>query len=131
MNTKTLFVLLLCLVLAAGCSTVTAVKSGTASWQQIAIASCTDLQTAATAGSAATAWAKLYFPNQENVFVNVIEPVLADVVAGVDAYCSAASLVQDVTGVQSLLTKQAEILALVKKLQAFIAAVKTGGVVKQ
>lgn len=123
-------VLMACLVLAVGCSTVTAVKSGTASWQQIATASCTDLQTAATAGSAAVAWAKLYFPNQENVFVNLIEPVLGDVVAGVDAYCSAASLVQDVTGVQALLAKQGDILALVQKLNAFVAAVKTDGVVK-
>lgn len=108
----------------AGCSTVTAVKSGTATWQQIATSTCTDLRTASTAASAAVAWSKIYFPNQDAVFASVIEPLLGQITAGVDAYCSAAALVQGVDGIQALLAKQAEILELVGKLNVLVAAVK-------
>lgn len=109
----------------AGCSTVTAVRSGTASWQQIATSTCTDLQTAGAAASAAVAWSKIYFPNQDAVFTEAIEPLLTQVAAGIDAYCSAASLVQDVDGIQALFSKQAEILELVQKLNVLVAAVKS------
>lgn len=108
----------------AGCSTVTAVKSGTATWQQIATSTCTDLRTASTAASAAVAWSKIYFPNQQAAFTEVIEPLLIKASAGVDAYCAAASLVQDATGIQALLTKKAEILDLLGKVDTFIFAVK-------
>lgn len=124
MKKQTLFVLLLCLTLVSACATVTAVKSGTATWNEIAVASCSDLRTGLLAASAATAWSKIYFPTQQVAFTQVIEPMLIKASAGVDAYCAAASLVQDAAGIQGLLAKKAELLELLDKVQTFIFAVK-------
>lgn len=124
MKTKTLFVLMACLFLISACATVTAVKSGTATWNEIAVASCSDLRTGLLAASAATAWCKIYFPDKEAAFKEVIEPLLSQASAGVDAYCAAASLVTDAGGIQGLLAKKNEILDLLGKVDTFVFAVK-------
>lgn len=124
MKIKTLFVLFACLTLVSSCATVTAVRSDTATWNEIAVASCSDLRTGVLAASAAVAWSKIYFPNQSVAFEQVIEPLLVQASAGVDAYCAAASLVQDASGIQGLLAKKTEILDLLGKVDTFIFAVK-------
>lgn len=107
-----------------GCATTTAIQSGTATWNEIAVATCSDLRTGVLAASAATAWSKIYFPNQQVAFENVIEPMLLKASAGVDAYCYAATLVTDAGGIQGLLAKKAELLELMNRIDAFLFALK-------
>ena len=113
----------LCLLI-AGCSTIQRYQAGERGWQELAVASCQDLQLAGLGASAAVAWSKIYFPNQQEAFVNTIEPLLCQIVAGVDAYCSAVELVKDATGFVDVLEKKSELLALVERLELLIAAVK-------
>jgi hypothetical protein len=87
----------LCLLI-AGCSTIQSYQAGERGWQELAVASCQDLQLASVGASAAVAWSKIYFPNQQEAFANTIEPLLGQIVAGVDAYCAAVELVRDATG---------------------------------
>lgn len=121
---KTLFVLMACLLLISACATTTAIQSGTATWNEIAAASCSDLRTGVLAASAAVAWSKIYFPNQEVAFQQVIEPLLVKASLGVDAYCAAATLVQDAGGIQGLLAKKTELLELLGKIDTFLFALK-------
>lgn len=117
-------ILLLCLTLAtAGCSTIQSYQAGERGWQQLAVSSCQDLQLASVGASAAVAWSKIYFPNQQ-AFANTIEPLLGQIVAGVDAYCAAVELVRDATGFVDVLEKKSELLALVERLELLIEAVK-------
>jgi len=113
----------LCLLL-AGCSTIQSYQAGERGWQQLAVSSCQDLQLASVGASAAVAWSKIYFPNQQEAFVNTIEPLLCQIVAGVDAYCAAVELVKDATGFVDVLQKKSELLSLVERLELLIAAVK-------
>jgi len=115
----------LCLALAAaGCSTIQSYQAGERGWQQLAVSSCQDLELAGVAASAAVAWSKIYFPDHEGVFVATIEPMLGQVAAGVDAYCAAVDLVQDVSGFVDLLQRKSELLALVERLETLLAIVK-------
>ena len=113
----------LCLLI-AGCSTIQSYQAGERGWQELAVASCQDLQLASVGASAAVAWSKIYFPNQQEAFANTIEPLLCQIVAGVDAYCAAVELVKDATGFVDVLKKKSELLALVERLELLIAAVK-------
>jgi uncharacterized protein YceK len=118
-------ILLLCLTLAtAGCSTIQSYQAGERGWQQLAVSSCQDLQLASVGASAAVAWSKIYFPNQQEAFANTIEPLLCQIVAGVDAYCAAVELVRDATGFVDVLKKKSELLVLVERLELLIEAVK-------
>ena len=113
----------LCLLI-AGCSTIQSYQAGERGWQQLAVASCQDLQLASVGASAAVAWSKIYFPNQQEAFTNTIEPLLGQIVAGVDAYCAAVELVKDASGFVDVLKKKSELLALVERLELLIEAVK-------
>ena len=113
----------LCLLI-AGCSTIQSYQAGERGWQQLAVSSCQDLQLAGLGASAAVAWTRIYFPNQQEAFANTIEPLLCQIVAGVDAYCSAVELVRDATGFVDVLEKKSELLALVERLELLIEAVK-------
>ena len=114
----------LCLLLIAGCSTIQSYQAGERSWRELAVASCQDLQLAGLGASAAVAWTRIYFPNQQDTFVNTIEPLLGQIAAGVDAYCDAVELVKDASGFVDVLEKKSELLALVERLELLIAAVK-------
>jgi len=113
----------LCLLI-AGCSTFQSYQAGERGWQALAVASCQDLELASVGASAAVAWSKIYFPNQQEAFVNTIEPLLCQIVAGVDAYCAAVELVKDASGFVDVLKKKSELLALVERLELLIEAVK-------
>lgn len=113
----------LCLLI-AGCSTIQSYQAGERGWQELAVASCQDLQLAGLGASAAVAWTRIYFPNQQEAFANTIEPLLCQIVAGVDAYCAAVELVRDATGFVDVLEKKSELLALVERLELLIEAVK-------
>lgn len=113
----------LCLLI-AGCSTIQSYQAGERGWQELAVASCQDLQLASVGASAAVAWSKIYFPNQQEAFQATIEPLLCQIVAGVDAYCAAVELVRDATGFVDVLEKKSELLTLVERLELLIAAVK-------
>jgi len=113
----------LCLLI-AGCSTIQSYQAGERGWQQLAVSSCQDLQLAGLGASAAVAWTRIYFPNQQEAFANTIEPLLGQIVAGVDAYCAAVELVRDATGFVDVLEKKSELLALVERLELLIEAVK-------
>jgi len=113
----------LCLLI-AGCSTIQSYQAGERGWQELAVASCQDLQLASVGASAAVAWSKIYFPNQQEAFANTIEPLLCQIVAGVDAYCAAVELVKDATGFVDVLKKKSELLVLVERLELLIEAVK-------
>lgn len=118
-------ILLLCLTLAtAGCSTIQSYQAGERGWQALAVASCHDLELASVGASAAVAWSKIYFPNQQEAFANTIEPLLCQIVAGVDAYCAAVDVVQDVSGFTDLLQKKTELLTLVERLETLLMLVK-------
>ena len=113
----------LCLLI-AGCSTIQSYQAGERGWQQLAVSSCQDLQLAGLGASAAVAWTRIYFPNQQEAFANTIEPLLCQIVAGVDAYCSAVELVRDATGFVDVLKKKSELLVLVERLELLIEEVK-------
>ncbi len=113
----------LCLLI-AGCSTIQSYQAGERGWQELAVASCQDLQLAGLGASAAVAWTRIYFPNQQEAFANTIEPLLGQIVAGVDAYCAAVELVSDATGFVDLLQKKTELLALVERLETLLMLVK-------
>ena len=113
----------LCLLI-AGCSTIQSYQAGERGWQELAVASCQDLQLASVGASAAVAWSKIYFPNQQEAFANTIEPLLCQIVAGVDAYCAAVELVKDATGFVDVLKKKSELLVLVERLELLIEEVK-------
>ena len=113
----------LCLLI-AGCSTIQSYQAGERGWQQLAVSSCQDLQLASVGASAAVAWSKIYFPNQQEAFANTIEPLLGQIAAGVDAYCAAVELVKDASGFVDVLKKKSELLALVERLELLIEAVK-------
>ena len=120
-------ILLLCLTLATSYRFV----AGERGWQELAVASraalpsrCQDLQLAGLGASAAVAWTRIYFPNQQEAFVNTIEPLLCQIVAGVDAYCAAVELVKDASGFVDVLKKKSELLTLVERLETLIAVVK-------
>ena len=113
----------LCLLL-AGCSTIQSYQAGERGWQQLAVSSCQDLQLASVGASAAVAWSKIYFPNQQEAFANTIEPLLGQIAAGVDAYCAAVELVKDASGFVDVLKKKSELLTLVERLETLIAVVK-------
>jgi uncharacterized protein YceK len=118
-------ILLLCLTLStAGCSTIQSYQAGERGWQELAVASCQDLELASVGASAAVAWSKIYFPNQQEAFANTIEPLLCQIVAGVDAYCAAVDVVQDVSGFTDLLQKKTELLTLVERLETLLMLVK-------
>jgi len=118
-------ILLLCLTLStAGCSTIQSYQAGERSWQELAVSSCQDLQLASVGASAAVAWAKIYFPDHEAVFTSTIEPMLGQVAAGVDTYCAAVDVVQDVSGFTDLLQKKTELLTLVERLETLLMLVK-------
>jgi len=118
-------ILLLCLTLStAGCSTIQSYQAGERGWQELAVASCQDLQLAGLGASAAVAWTRIYFPNQQEAFANTIEPLLGQIAAGVDAYCAAVELVKDASGFVDVLKKKSELLALVERLELLIEAVK-------
>jgi len=113
----------LCLLI-AGCSTIQSYQAGERGWQQLAVSSCQDLQLASLGASAAVAWSKIYFPNQQEAFANTIEPLLGQIAAGVDAYCAAVELVKDASGFVDVLKKKSELLTLVERLETLIAVVK-------
>lgn len=113
----------LCLLI-AGCSTIQSYQAGERGWQELAASSCQDLQLASVGASAAVAWSKIYFPNQQEAFANTIEPLLCQIVAGVDAYCAAVDVVQDVSGFTDLLQKKTELLTLVERLETLLMLVK-------
>ena len=113
----------LCLLI-AGCSTIQSYQAGERGWQQLAVSSCQDLQLASVGASAAVAWSKIYFPNQQEAFANTIEPLLCQIVAGVDAYCAAVELVKDASGFVDVLKKKSELLALVEQLETLLMLVK-------
>src|SRR5574343_260934 len=113
----------LCLLI-AGCSTIQSYQAGERGWQKLAVSSCQDLQLASVGASAAVAWSKIYFPNQQEAFANTIEPLLCQIVAGVDAYCAAVELVKDASGFVDVLKKKSELLTLVERLETLIAVVK-------
>ena len=113
----------LCLLI-AGCSTIQSYQAGERGWQQLAVSSCQDLQLAGLGASAAVAWTRIYFPNQQEAFANTIEPLLGQIAAGVDAYCAAVELVKDASGFVDVLKKKSELLALVERLELLIEAVK-------
>jgi hypothetical protein len=113
----------LCLLI-AGCSTIQSYQAGERGWQELAVASCQDLQLAGLGASAAVAWTRIYFPNQQEAFANTIEPLLGQIAAGVDAYCAAVELVKDASGFVDVLKKKSELLALVERLELLIEAVK-------
>lgn len=116
---------IVCVALAtAGCSTFQSYQAGERGWQQLAVASCQDLELAGVAASAAVAWSKIYFPDHAAVFQTTIEPMLGQVAAGVDAYCAAVDLVQDASGFVDILKKKSELLALVERLETLLAIVK-------
>ena len=118
-------ILLLCLTLStAGCSTIQSYQAGERGWQQLAVSSCQDLQLAGLGASAAVAWTRIYFPNQQEAFANTIEPLLGQIAAGVDAYCAAVELVKDASGFVDVLKKKSELLTLVERLETLIAVVK-------
>lgn len=113
----------LCLLL-AGCSTIQSYQAGERGWQELAVASCQDLQLAGLGASAAVAWTKIYFPDHAAVFQATIEPLLSQIAAGVDAYCAAVELVRDATGFVDVLKKKSELLTLVERLETLLALVK-------
>ena len=113
----------LCLLI-AGCSTIQSYQAGERGWQQLAVSSCQDLQLASVGASAAVAWSKIYFPNQQEAFANTIEPLLGQIAAGVDAYCAAVELVKDASGFVDVLKKKSELLALVERLETLLMLVK-------
>lgn len=113
----------LCLLL-TGCSTIQSYQAGERGWQELAIASCEDLQLAGLGASAAVAWTRIYFPDQQEAFVNTIEPLLGQISAGIDAYCAAVELVKDASGFVDVLKKKSELLTLVERLETLIAVVK-------
>jgi len=116
---------ILCLALAtAGCSTIQSYQAGERGWQSLAAASCQDLELAKLGASAAVAWAKIYFPDHQTVFSATIEPLLGQIAAGVDAYCAAVELVQDVSGFVDLLHRKTELIALVERLELMLRLVK-------
>src|SRR5574343_914868 len=112
----------LCLLI-AGCSTIQSYQAGERGWQELAVASCQDLQLAGLGASAAVAWTRIYFPNQQEAFAHTIEPLLGQIAAGVDAYCAAVELVRDATGFVDVLKKKSALLALVERLELLIEAV--------
>jgi len=111
-------------LLIVGCSTIQSYQAGESGWQELAVASCQDLELASVGASAAVAWSKIYFPNQQEAFANTIEPLLCQIVAGVDAYCAAVELVKDASGFVDVLKKKSELLTLVERLETLIAVVK-------
>jgi len=121
---KRIAITVLLSLLIVGCSTIQSYQAGESGWQELAASSCQDLQLAGTAASAAAAWSKIYFPDHEAVFQTTIEPLLCQIVAGVDAYCAATDLTQDVTSFASLLERKTQLMTLVDRLAALLMAVK-------
>ena len=121
---KRITITVLLSLLIVSCSTFQSYQAGERGWQELAVSSCQDLQLASVGASAAVAWSKIYFPAQQEAFANTIEPLLCQIVAGVDAYCAAVELVKDASGFVDVLKKKSELLTLVERLETLIAVVK-------
>ena len=121
---KRIAITVLLSLLIVGCSTFQSYQAGERGWQALAVASCHDLELASVGASAAVAWSKIYFPDHEAVFQTTIEPLLGQIAAGVDAYCAATDLTQDVTSFASLLERKTQLMTLVDRLAALLMAVK-------
>lgn len=121
-NLRRFTIFVLCLALCA-CSTFQIIKSGNDDPRAIAEAVCSDLQLTLTAASAMDAWALIYFPNQQ-ALLSEAGTYLQEAEDARSAACSAIALVTDVTTLNELLGKKAQILGLVSKVTALIAQIR-------
>ena len=112
------------LVWVSGCTTVTTIRSDNATWQDVALASCRDMQVASEGASAAVAWTRVYYPDRDAVFKERIDPLLVQVIAGVDVYCAGANAVWGAGDLQAFLARKAEIVGVMDKLAVLLAAIR-------
>ncbi|MBF0552598.1 MAG: hypothetical protein HQK60_18960 [Deltaproteobacteria bacterium] len=112
------------LLLLVGCATQQAIQADSHNYKAIAIASCQDLTDLTNVAIVAATAIKIETKYQA-AFAATVDPIIADVSAGVKVYCDAAQLVQDVNDWNSLLVKQDDIRKLVNDINTMVNAVKT------
>ncbi|MBF0549252.1 MAG: hypothetical protein HQK60_01830 [Deltaproteobacteria bacterium] len=112
----------ICAYTISGCSTYQAVNTNPKDYRAIAAASCTDLTNISMVAIAATTIIESEMNNQS--FAAKADPIIKDIQLSIQVYCSASQLVQDVTGWQSILTQQNQILKLVSEINALVPQIK-------
>ncbi|MBF0497702.1 MAG: hypothetical protein HQK58_14190 [Deltaproteobacteria bacterium] len=111
-----------------GCATQQAIKNDSHNYKAIAIASCTDLTNMGTAAMMAADAAKAILQNQKDQadFINQVDPVASQVADGIKIYCETAQLVNDVDGWNALVSKQADVLKLVRDIDVLVTVIRNG-----